>query len=57
MEVWVDGVKKSETYHVVGNQGFSDVSLTLSAGTHRVSFFSCGFDGTVTNKTISVKVP
>jgi hypothetical protein len=57
MEVWVDGVKKSETYHVFANQGFSDVSLALSAGTHRVSFFSGGFDGTVTKKTVSVNVP
>jgi hypothetical protein len=57
MEVWVDGVKKNETYHVFGNEGFSDVSLALSAGTHRVSFFSGGFDGTVTKKTISVTVP
>jgi hypothetical protein len=57
MEVWVDGAKKSETYHVFGNEGFSDVSLALAAGTHKVSFFSGGFDGTVTKKTISVTVP
>ena len=50
MEVWVDGVKKSETYHVFGYEGFSDVSLALSAGTHRVSFYSGGFDGTVTKQ-------
>ncbi|HZD76180.1 MAG TPA: VCBS repeat-containing protein [Acidobacteriaceae bacterium] len=57
MEVWVDGVKKSETYHVVGNQGFADVSLALSAGTHQVSFFSGGFDGSVQKKTVTLKVP
>jgi hypothetical protein len=57
MEVWVDGVKKSETYHVFANQGFSDVSLTLAAGTHTVSFFAGTFDGGVTKKTISLKVP
>jgi hypothetical protein len=57
MEVWVDGAKKSETYHVVANQGFSDVSLALSAGTHTVSFFSGGFDGSLVKKSITVKVP
>jgi hypothetical protein len=57
MEVWVDGVKKSETYHVFANQGFSDVSLALSAGTHTVSFFSGTYDGGVTKKTITVSVP
>jgi hypothetical protein len=57
MEVWVDGVKKSETYHVFANQGFSDVSLPLSAGTHTVSFFSGTYDGGVIKKTITVSVP
>jgi hypothetical protein len=57
MEVWVDGVKKSETYHVFANQGFSDVSLALSAGTHQVSFFSGGFDGSVVKKSMTVQVP
>jgi FG-GAP-like repeat len=57
MEVWVDGAKKSETYHVAANQGFSDVSLPLAAGKHTVSFFSGTYDGGVTKKTITVTVP
>jgi hypothetical protein len=57
MEVWVDGAKKSETYHVFANQGFSDVSLSLAAGTHTISFFSGTYDGGVVKKTITVKVP
>ena len=57
MEVWVDGVKKSETYHVFASQGFSDVSLALAAGTHHVSFFSGGFDGSVVKKSMTVQVP
>ena len=57
MEVWVDGVKKSETYHVFGYYGYSDVSLSLSAGKHTVSFFSGTFDGDTTKKTITVTVP
>ena len=57
MEVWVDGAKKSETYHVVANQGFSDVSLALAKGKHTVSFFSGGFDGSVVKKTVTVQIP
>ena len=57
LEVWVDGAKKSETYHVLANQGFSDVSLSLAAGTHTVSFFAGTYDGGVVKKTITVKVP
>lgn len=57
LEVWVDGVKKSETYHVFGNQGFSDVGLSVPAGTHKVSFFSVGFDASVVKKSITLKVP
>jgi hypothetical protein len=57
MEVWVDGAKKSETYHVFANQGFSDVSLSLAKGTHQIAFFSGAFDGSVVKKTISLKVP
>jgi hypothetical protein len=45
MEVWVDGVKRSETYHVFGQQGFSDVSVTLSSGTHKVDLLAVAVDG------------
>lgn len=57
MEVWVDGKKKSETYHTIGTQAFSDVSLSIPAGTHKVSFFSGAYDGTVVKKSITLKVP
>ena len=45
LEVWVDGVKKSETYHVFGQQGFSDVSVTLSSGTHKIDLLAVAVDG------------
>ena len=45
MEVWVDGAKRSETYEVFADQGFSSVSLSLTAGKHVISLFSGGFDG------------
>jgi hypothetical protein len=57
MEVWVDGVKKSETYHTIGNQAFADVSLAIPAGTHRISFFSGGYDGSVVKKSVTLTVP
>lgn len=57
MEVWVDGVKKSETYHVFGNNGYADVSLSLAVGKHTISFFSGTFDGDTTKKTMTVTVP
>jgi hypothetical protein len=57
MEVWVDGVKKSETFHVFGNTGYADVSLSLAVGKHTISFFSGTFDGDTTKKTMAVAVP
>jgi hypothetical protein len=42
---WRNGAKKSESYHVFGQQGFSDVSLTLSAGTHKIDLLAVALDG------------
>jgi len=57
MEVWIDGTKRSETYNSVGYQAFANPSLTLSAGTHRVTLFSGAYDGSVrrTSYYITVK--
>ncbi|HWE85033.1 MAG TPA: VCBS repeat-containing protein [Terracidiphilus sp.] len=44
MEIWVDGVKKSETYHVFGTQGYDQVKLTLPAGKHTVGLYAVAFD-------------
>jgi hypothetical protein len=43
MEVWVDGVKRSETRHVFGTQGYADVTLGVSAGTHKIDLYAVGF--------------
>jgi len=57
VEVWVDGVKKSEGYHVFGQQGFSDVSLTLSSGTHKIDLIAVAVDGkTELKKSYSLSV-
>lgn len=43
MEVWVDGVKRSETHHVFGTQGYADVTLTVTAGTHQIGLYAVGY--------------
>jgi hypothetical protein len=56
MEVWVDGVKLSETYKVFANAGFQDVKLTLSAGTHNVDLYAIGFDQEGFRKSLKITV-
>ncbi len=57
MEIWVDNVKRSETYHVFGQQGFSDVSLNLTPGVRKIDLFAVPFDGvTVTKRTYYLTV-
>jgi hypothetical protein len=43
MEVWVDGTKRSETHHVFGTQGYADLTLGLSPGTHKIDLYAVGF--------------
>ena len=56
MEVWIDGKKLSETYEVFADEGFSNVKLTLVPGSHKVSLFSGGFDGTVQHTSYDITV-
>jgi len=46
MEIWVDGVKKSETYHVFGTQAFARVTLSIPAGQHKIGIFAVAADDT-----------
>ena len=43
MEIWVDGVKRNETHHVFGTQGYADVTLGVPAGTHKIDLYAVGF--------------
>jgi len=43
MEIWVDGVKRSETRHVFGTQGYANVTVNVSAGTHQIGLYAVGF--------------
>ena len=56
LEVWVDGVKRSETYNSVGEQAFARNSLSLASGKHTVALISGGYDGTTQKKTYTVTV-
>lgn len=51
MEVWVDGVKRSETHHVFGTQGYADVTLSVSAGAHQIGLYAVGFSHSMMYKT------
>jgi len=46
MEIWVDGVKKSEqiAYHDFSHYAFLNRTLTLSQGTHKVVIYAAGYD-------------
>jgi hypothetical protein len=56
MEVWIDGTKRSETYNTVGQQAYANPSLSLSAGTHRVTLFSGAYDGSTQKSSYSITV-
>ena len=56
MEVWVDGVKKSETYNSVGSQAFANPTLALSKGAHAIALYYGAYDGSVARTTYSLTV-
>jgi len=56
MEIWIDGVKRKEAYEVFADEGFSDVNLTLSSGSHHVALFAGGFDGSVQKVSYDISV-
>jgi hypothetical protein len=44
MEIWVDGVKRNQSYHVFGTQGYDRVTLSLPAGKHKIGIFAVDMD-------------
>lgn len=44
MEIWVDGVKKSETYHVFATQGYDRTTLSIPAGKHKIGIYAVAQD-------------
>jgi FG-GAP-like repeat len=58
MELWVDGAKKYQQFaRDYSHAAFLDTTLTLSAGTHKVSVYAAGQDNSLQRKdyTITVK--
>ncbi|WP_109488417.1 hypothetical protein [Occallatibacter savannae] len=58
LEIWVDGVKKRETYHVFGTQGYDHATLSLSAGKHTVAVYAVAMDESMklhTSFTVTVQ--
>ncbi len=45
IEVWVDGKKIGEQYHVWENRGWIDLTAKLATGSHKATFFATDVDG------------
>lgn len=56
MEIWIDGVKVSETYKVFANAGYQDVKLNLASGTRKVDLFAIGFDSEGYHRSFTIHV-
>jgi hypothetical protein len=57
VELWVDGIKKKQSFYTYAYDGFLDGSFTFAAGTHRADIFAVNFDGMKQLKTIHFTVP
>jgi hypothetical protein len=56
-QVWVDGKKMAEQLtHAFSNYSFLDASLPLAAGSHSVTLFGVGWDGTLQKKSFTLQV-
>jgi hypothetical protein len=57
MELWVDGAKKYQQFaRDYSHAAFLDTTLTLAAGTHRVTVFAAGQDNSLQHKTYTITV-
>jgi hypothetical protein len=57
MELWVDGAKKYQQFtRAYSHATFLDTTLTLPAGTHRVTVFAAGQDNSLQRKTYNIIV-
>jgi hypothetical protein len=56
LEVWVDGIKRIESYNVYDNLGFLTGSVALSEGTHKVSYYAVNYDNRAQRVTQTINV-
>lgn len=55
-EVWVDGVKKFQSFKAFSDYGMLDASVSLPAGTHAITLISAGWDNSLQSKKYSITV-
>lgn len=57
MELWVDGVKKYQQFaRNYSHYAFLDTTVSLTAGTHKVSVYAAGEDNSLQRKNYSITV-
>lgn len=56
VEVWVDGVKKSQSLYAFSHYAFLDASVALAKGKHAVTIVSVGWDNSLQSKKYSITV-
>jgi hypothetical protein len=56
MELWIDGKKTSEQWHVWGHNAWFDLTTTLSPGSHRATVFSADVDNRLQQLAYSFNV-
>jgi hypothetical protein len=57
IELWIDGVKKGETYRSFNLYAFCNPTLTVASGSHRADIFAVNYDGMLQHKTVFFTVP
>ena len=57
VELWIDGHKVGEQLkHAFSHYAYMDKSVSLAAGTHRITIFAAGWDNWVEKKSFSITV-
>jgi hypothetical protein len=56
IELWIDGVKKGETFRSFNLYAFSNPTLTIASGSHRADIFAVNYDGMLQHKTVFFNV-
>jgi hypothetical protein len=56
LEVWVDGSKRSESYHNLGLEAWVDTEVPLSEGSHKASVVLANYDNRIIKKSFTFSV-
>jgi hypothetical protein len=55
-EVWIDGVKKQESFNSLATDSFLDGTFAIASGTHRADVYAVAHDGRLLHNTIHFTV-